>query len=160
MDEGSTSNRGKLSGFYGRFRLKLDVKGRVTLPSIYRRALGAGPDEETWLILRKGAQGFVQVIPHETWDAIVQNSTGSSAATGVQRQWQQRQSRSDVEHAVLDPKGRFTVPQELVEFTGAERDVLVVGSGRLMEIWDPQRYFELAAQNPVDPSAIDDALYA
>lgn len=164
MGEGVTSSRGGLAGFYGRFRLKLDVKGRLTLPSIYRRALGAGPDEETWLVLRKGAQGFVQVIPHETWDATVRGGSGSGEATGpatgLDRQWQRRLQFSEVEIATLDPKGRFTVPQELVEFTGAERDVIVVGTGRLMEIWDPQKFFALAEQNKADQTSIDDALYA
>lgn len=160
MDEGLTGNRGGLAGFYGRFRLKLDVKGRLTLPSIYRRALGAGPEDETWLVLRKGAQGFVQVIPHETWDATVRNSSGTGEAAGIDRQWQRRLQFSEVEIATLDPKGRFTVPQELIEFTGAGRDVIVVGTGRLMEIWDPEKFFALAEQNKADQTSIDDALYA
>ena len=159
MDEGATSTRGRLAGFYGRFRLKLDAKGRLTLPSIYRRALGAGPDEDTWLVLRKGPQSFVQVIPHETWDATVRSQSGTGQARGLDRQWQRRLQFSEVEIAGLDPKGRFTVPPELVEYAGAEREVIVIGSGKLMEIWDPKTFFELAEQNAADGAALDDALY-
>ena len=166
MEQGVTGNRGGLAGFYGRFRLKLDVKGRLTLPSIYRRALGAGPEEETWLVLRKGAQGFVQVIPHDTWHATMRDETGAGASagqgkpTGVDLQWQRRLQFSELEIAPLDPKGRFTVPQQLVEFAGAERDVIVIGTGRLMEIWEPKKFFALAEQNKADQTSIDDALYA
>lgn len=162
--QAETTSRGGGARFYGRFRLKLDVKGRVTLPSVYRRALGAAAGaveerEESLLVLRKGTQGFVQVIPYETWDRAVDQQRARREATGVDRQWQARRQYSGVEIAGLDPKGRLTVPQSLLEAGGLSGEVLVVGTRQLMEIWDPKTYFELEAQAPEEDSSIDDVLY-
>lgn len=152
--------------FYGRFRLKLDAKGRVTLPAVYRRALGfeSGPEGEAareaiHLILRRGAQGFVQVIPYETWDRVSGQRPAPNATTGVDRQWRARQRFSGVDSAGLDPKGRLTVPQPFLEAAGLSGDVLVVGTRQLMEIWDPETFFRLEAELPAEDSTIDDELY-
>ena len=165
MDTGSASSRGG-ARFYGRFRLKLDVKGRVTLPSVYRRGLGAtaaaqadGEREEVLLVLRRGSEGFVQVIPYETWDRAVDQQRAERATKGTDRQWQARRQYSSVEIAGLDPKGRLTVPQPLIEAGGLSGEVLVVGTRQLMEIWDPETYFRLEAQAPEEDSSIDDVLY-
>jgi len=164
--ETTAESRGGEGRFYGRFRLKLDAKGRVTLPSVYRRALGLkpaegdAPREETLLVLRKGAEGFVQIIPYDTWDRIVDQQQSQSAATGRERQWQARRQYSGVEIAGLDPKGRLTVPQSLIESGGLVGDVLVIGAKKLMEIWNPETYFSLEAQAPEEDESLDDELYA
>lgn len=162
-----TESRGSEARFYGRFRLKLDAKGRITLPSVYRRALGLGGAasdgeggrDETHLVLRRGAEGFVQIIPYETWDRMVDRQQKSDA-TGSARQWQARRQFSSVEIAGLDPKGRLTVPQSLIEAGGLAGDVMCVGAKRLMEIWDPETFFRLEAQAPAEDTTLDDELYA
>lgn len=167
MDAAYESRRDE-ARFYGRFRLKLDAKGRLTLPSVYRRALGLGASpadgdagrEDTLLVLRRGAEGHVQLIPYETWDQIVDQQQAQSAATGRERRWAARRQYSGVEIATLDPKGRLTVPQSLIESGGLAGDVMVIGAKRLMEIWDPETFFQLEAQAPEEDESLDDELYA
>ena len=168
VDE-SASRQGGAGRFYGRFRLKLDAKGRLTLPSVYRRALGSAPvtpesrseeREPILVVLRKGQQGFVQVIPYETWDRVVERERSQQDARGAARQWQARRQYSSVEIAELDAKGRLTVPQELLEAAGLKGDALVLGTRQLMELWDPDTYFRLEAEAAQEDSAIDDELYA
>ncbi len=145
------------AGFYGRFRLKLDAKGRLTLPSIHRRSLGG--DEETWLVLRRGAEPYVQVVPMATWDEVVRSRRSRSGAEGIEKQWQRRREYGSVDTVGLDPKGRFTVPQELLEHAKAGREVLVLGVGRHIEIWDPETYFALESQHQAASTEIDDLLF-
>jgi len=145
------------AGFYGRFRLKLDAKGRVTLPSIYRRALPA--EEESWLVLRKGSEPFVQVIPQGTWDSVVQTRPGGGASSRAGKQWARRKEYSEVELVSMDPKGRLTVPQELLAHGDVTKDVLVLGVGKHMELWNPDTYFALEKDHESDGGEIDDLLY-
>lgn len=156
-DIGGNSGPG---GFYGRFRIRLDAKGRLTLPALYRRALGVGDTtDEAWLVLRQGNEGFIQVVPAPVFDELVRTrlAAGKGSDPAVQRQL--RKQLSSVDHASLDPKGRMTVPGELLGKNGIGRDVLVLGVGRLMEIWDPDTFFELEKQTEMDSAPLDDLLY-
>jgi MraZ protein len=146
-------------GFYGRFRLKLDAKGRLTLPALYRRSLGTEDGDEAGLVLRQGNDGFIQVVPAPVFDELVRSGATGGSGKGPERQWQKRLQLSSIDHASLDPKGRFTVPQALLDENGIAKEVLVLGVGRLMEIWDPDRFFALAEKREVETAAVDELLY-
>lgn len=44
--------------------------------------------------------------------------------------------------ASLDSQGRITIPQHLAERAGIEKEVLFVGAGEVIEMWDPGTYRE------------------
>ena len=157
--EGDNSGIRGPGGFYGRFRIRLDAKGRLTLPALYRRSLGAGETDEAGLVLRQGNEGFIQVVPAPVFDELVRSGATGGSGQGADRQWQKRMQLSSVDHASLDPKGRITVPGGLLEGNGIGRDVLVLGVGRLMEIWDPDTFFALEKHEEMDSAAVDDLLY-
>jgi len=48
-----------------------------------------------------------------------------------------------MEHTItapLDAQGRITIPQHLSQHAGIEKDVLFVGAGEVIEMWDPETY--------------------
>jgi MraZ protein len=42
--------------------------------------------------------------------------------------------------ASLDQQGRITIPDSLAGLAGIEREVLFVGAGEVIEVWEPGRY--------------------
>lgn len=42
--------------------------------------------------------------------------------------------------ATLDAQGRITLPPHLAELAGIEKEVLFVGAGDVIEMWDPGTY--------------------
>ena len=145
---------------YGRFRIRLDAKGRLTLPALYRRSLGVGdPTDEAWLVLLQGNDGCIRVMPAPEFDELVRSGFAEGKGSDPEYRAQRRQLLSSVENASLDSKGRMTVPSELLKKNGIGRDVLVVGVGRLMEFWDPETFFELDKQTELDTAPLDDLLY-
>ncbi len=152
-DFGDSTGASALS-FFGRFRLKLDAKGRLTLPAIHRRVL---EETEEWMVLRPGSEGFVQVIPAAHWQRVL--ARRRTQARGRDQQWIRRLEASEVAVAAIDLKGRITLPRELIEGSGIDREALVLGVGAHLEIWNPERYFEAARGHEVDGGEIDDLLY-
>ncbi len=146
-------------GFYGRFRIKLDAKGRLTLPALYRRSLGAEETDEAELVLRQGTEGYVQVVPTSAFDGLVRSGATGGSGDLAARQWQKRMQLSSVGNVSMDPKGRITVPAPLLQRNGIGREVLVLGVGRLMEIWDPDTFFALEKQKEMETAAMDELLY-
>lgn len=39
--------------------------------------------------------------------------------------------------AVIDGQGRITIPPHLARLAGIEREILFVGAGDVIEMWDP-----------------------
>ncbi len=44
--------------------------------------------------------------------------------------------------AAPDAQGRISVPPHLAELAGIEQEVVFVGAGDVIEMWDPKRYEE------------------
>jgi DNA-binding transcriptional regulator/RsmH inhibitor MraZ len=54
----------------------------------------------------------------------------------------------------LDGQGRFVVPVQHRDHAGIQRDVLVIGQRKRIELWDATRFGALESDNPpVDVSA-------
>jgi MraZ protein len=141
--------------FFGQYRLKLDEKGRLTLPSICRKALPEGA--EPTFILRQGDDEFVQMIPLYEFKQLRQRRQKVDTS-GRSLQWQARNFYGGVESTSLDPKGRFKIPESLVAGNHFEEEVLVVGVGRILELWRPETFFAEQQKFP-DASADIDDLY-
>jgi len=54
---------------------------------------------------------------------------------------------------VLDKQGRIQLPTHLRKSGRLERDVVLVGGGKCLEIWDKDRFEALLEQTPEDVSA-------
>lgn len=52
--------------------------------------------------------------------------------------------------AGLDGQGRISVPSRLVEAAGIGREVLFVGAGDVIEMWDPDRYETYVGESEAD----------
>ncbi len=148
------------SRFHGRFRLKLDDKGRVSLPAFFRRAIPAEtPEDHGNLILQAGPDGYIQALPVAEWERRTRELDAVGAQKGASKRWRRRAIFGGVVPAPVDEKGRFKIPRELLETAGIQRDCLILGVDRAIEIWDPDRFFELEAQHRADLSDLEDLLF-
>ncbi len=55
----------------------------------------------------------------------------------------------------LDSAGRFLVPKELMKVAGLSKDIVLAGTGLVMELWDKERYEEVIAQQDIGQLAQD-----
>ena len=146
--------------FHGRFRQKLDEKGRVSLPAFLRRAIPQQHSgEQGNLILMDGPEGYVQALPVEEWEDRTRRWRASATEGGAKKRWRRRAIFGGVVPAPIDDKGRFKIPRELLEAAGIDRECLILGVDTAIEIWNPQRYFEQQAQVETDLSDLEDLLF-
>lgn len=179
MEAADGSQSARKGRFFGRQRLRLDAKGRLTFPALFRRLLGE--DEEPLFVLRQGREGYVQLIPHEHWarlqdeleersrreidallDAHERGELGDDEfdARLARIEDDKRERHVEVVPAPLDPKGRFAVDDELRERNGMGKELLVLGLGRYLELVDPDRYFAEREERGAGRSRRMDALLA
>lgn len=113
----------------GEYSHTIDNKGRLIFPAKFRDLLG-----ETF-IATKGLDNCLFVYTQEEWAIIAGNLK------------QQQQAKPEVRAFVriffagaaeleADKQGRVLLPNNLREYAGLEKEVIVIGVSNRMEIWD------------------------
>jgi MraZ protein len=119
--------------FLGEHRHALDAKGRVIFPVRLRESLGAQ------VVLQKGIDPCLYVFPPEEWERQV----GRVSSLPTTRPEARRYARfffSQAESQRIDRQGRLTIPPSFRGYASLEHDVVIVGAGSRVEIWDAARW--------------------
>lgn len=120
--------------FVGTIDAKLDVKGRVFLPSDFRKQL-AGSDQQ--LVLKRDAyQPCLVLYPYSVWNAEVDALRARLNRWDPRQAMVFRQFMANVEMVTLDSNGRFIVQRQLIEELGiTNREVRFIGVDDRIEVW-------------------------
>jgi MraZ protein len=124
-----------MGSLIGEFKITLDDKGRVSLPSRLR----AGFSDNT-LILTKGADEGLWLYPEDEWNILLSKVKNSSNALQSHSRAFMRHFIGPAQEVEIDKAGRIAVPQSLREFAYLTRDCIILGQIDHVEIWDAQRY--------------------
>lgn len=120
--------------FLGNIEAKADQKGRVFLPSVFRKELQTSGSET--LVLRKDVfQKCLVLYPESVWNEIMDNMRRNLNRWNVKQQQVYRQFVSDAEMVALDGNGRFLITRRSLEFAGIKSQVKFIGMGDTVEIW-------------------------
>ena len=120
--------------FRGTSALALDAKGRINVPVRHRDPLVAASNGQ--LTLTRHPEGYLLIYPRPTWEAV---ETELMALKTASDGWRRIFLGSAVD-AEIDSASRVLIPPELREAAGLQRDVLLIGTGRRLELWDKQRH--------------------
>jgi len=116
--------------FLGNYSAKLDlIKGRTSLPSKLRKLLGKK------VIITKGYENTLMIIGLEEWEKVVNEITNRPFIKGEARDTNRFLLGSAFE-ADLDPQGRFIIPPILRTRARLTNDIVFVGVGDRIEIWN------------------------
>lgn len=120
--------------FLGNIEAKTDSKGRVFLPSAFRKVLQASGEEA--LVLRKDVfQPCLVLYPQSIWNQQLDELRQRLNKWNPEHQQILRQFVYDVEMISLDGNGRFLIPRRYQELAGITSEVRFVGMDDTIEIW-------------------------
>jgi len=125
--------------FMGRYNHTIDPKGRLSIPSKYRETLG---DE---FVVSKGMDGCLFVYADEDWKVFEAKLASLPLINQEARQFA-RFFLSGAQYVTVDKQGRILMPQDLREFAGLEKDVVLAGMGGRIEIWSLEKWNENNSQ--------------
>ena len=115
--------------FLGTYEPKLDEKGRLILPAKFRDQLQRG------LVITRGQERCLFVFTMEEFEDF-QTKIHQAPLTSREARDYQRVLFSGAVDQVPDKQGRISIPANLREYAGLERDLAVLGSGSRGEIWN------------------------
>jgi MraZ protein len=122
--------------FLGEFQHSLDTKGRVILPARYRDQLAEGA------YVTKGRGGCLSVFTSEDFEDVA-SQVREQSKRGAKELNAARTFFSGAQEVKPDKQGRVALPQNLREYAGLTREVVVAGVFSRIEIWDRDRWREL-----------------
>lgn len=121
--------------FTGEFRHTIDAKGRLIVPSRLREEIA----DEEGVVLTVWPDGCISMWSGEGWQAL-KDQLMSQSKRGVDSRAAVRAFSSQAHRDEPDSQGRISVPQNLRDFAGIDKDVVIVGALDHVELWTPDRY--------------------
>jgi transcriptional regulator MraZ len=126
-----------MASFLGTYKHSIDHKGRVSIPSRFRRAL-SGDAEETFVIIR-GLESCVALYPLDEWRRMEERLRSKTYYDETNRRFQ-RKMLQHASHGALDAQGRVAIPPALLEHASLKKEAVVNGVLDHIEIWDPELF--------------------
>jgi MraZ protein len=120
--------------FHGTFDHSLDSKNRLTVPSKLRTAFAEGA------FLVRSTEKCISLYPTATYSAQTEAALSGLNPLHPQARELRRYFHSNASQVELDSAGRVMLSARQLEHAGIERDVVVIGAGDCLELWDPSTW--------------------
>jgi MraZ protein len=117
--------------FMGIFNHTIDPKNRIIVPAKYREELG-----ETFVV-SAGLDGCLYLTKKTDWEEFAKNLADLPMTRETRRL--SRFFLMNSQECEPDKQGRIIIPNTLKELAALEKDVVLVGSGKRVEIWSKDR---------------------
>ena len=137
----------------GEFKVTLDDKGRISLPSSLRKGL-----DETKLYLTKGTGKCLCLYTSDEWSNIKETILKNTDSFSKKYLNLRRQIIGPSQEVKIDNAGRIPVAVSLRDFAGLTKDCVVLGMIYCVEIWAEDRYNEYLNTNDDEYDAASEEL--
>ena len=136
----------------GAYNHTIDAKGRVTIPAKFRCELG------DHFVVTRGLSKCLSAYSYERWQKIEDNLSKISLTSKTGSKLTRLILGNAIECEV-DKMGRILITGELRAKADLEKDVVLVGLGNRIEIWNKAEWDEVNAEDAFD-SMTDEELEA
>jgi len=126
--------------FRGRYEHTIDSKGRISIPSRFREILNERYDDR--LVITNFDRCLI-AFPFEEW-SILEQKAGSFSMVRKETSAFFRFFYSSAIDCIIDKQGRLLIPQTLRDYAILQKDVVLVGEGKRIEIFAKERWLEEA----------------
>jgi MraZ protein len=137
--------------FTSEYESKLDSKGRLVLPSRIKAQLPESGGNE--LVIRRGFEPCLIIYPMVEFKKVFSKISGLSEFNEEYRKLQ-RNFFSGTATVELDTAGRFVIPKNMLTYAQLDKDVILVGMGNKVEVWNPATYEKHMIQDPGELSKL------
>jgi MraZ protein len=128
-----------MSTFIGDYTCKVDAKGRILLPSAFKKQMPA--DAQDHFVVRKDI--FVECLvlySIEDWNKEVEKIRKRTNPYNREHNNFLRNYYKGTAELSLDSNNRLLIPKRLMDLIGADRDVVLAGQDGHIEIWAESNY--------------------
>ncbi len=124
--------------FRGYYEHQLDDKNRLRIPSKFKKELVGENKDKTYSFML-GKHNCICVFEDETLDEYLSDISDEKLSEASA---ESAMVFSHIFSAEEDQQGRVVLPSLLKKLAGIKKNIITLGRGNRLEIWDPERYEE------------------
>jgi MraZ protein len=141
-----------MTGFLGEFEATLDTKGRFLLPAGFKRQLPE--NEDTRFVINRGFEKCLTLYPMQSWKPLYDRISTLNTFDKKARDFSRYFLNGAIE-VEPDSAGRILITQNLKDYAGLGKDIVLAAAIDKIEIWDKENYQKFFEQySPEDFSAL------
>ena len=123
--------------FRGQFKYSIDSKGRISIPAKLRKQVS--PEANETFVMTKGTAVCIDIYPLDQW-ALVEAKLLELNPFDPQDAKFIRMISQFASEDTMDSQSRILIPQPLIEYAKIEKEVLILGALKKIEVWNPKIY--------------------
>ena len=123
----------------------MDSKGRIAIPAKLRKHISADANET--FVMTRGLSNCIDLYPLDEWQKIEEKLLGLNSFQPDDARFIRMISQYATDD-VMDVQSRIMVPSTLINYAKIEKEVLIIGALKKIEIWNPKVYDEYLNQSP------------
>lgn len=129
---------------FGEYECKVDAKGRFLFPSTL---LSFFPEEEQKeFVINKSMDSCLILYPMDVWEKEIQKIYSKNQFMEKNRAFA-RMFQSGAQPVHLDNQKRILIPKKLLEVSGIQNDIVLIGAYDRIEIWSKERFEDWLNRN-------------
>ena len=132
----------------GTYECKIDVKGRLLIPSAFKKQL-APVIPKGFVLKRAVFQNCLELYPLVQWEELIKKVNSLNRFKKKNNDFIRRFT-AGVKFIELDGNGRLLIPKDLIEISNINREVTLSTSVNIIEIWDKSSYEKAIADSRDD----------
>jgi len=126
-----------MTGFIGEYHCKLDVKGRLLLPSDMRKQLS--PEDQEQFVISRGVDDCLSMYTSSEWMVVMNKLRKLNRFKAKDRKFA-RMFQKGATKVLADSNSRVLIPKGLLGWAGVKKEIIIVANVDLWELWDKKRY--------------------
>jgi MraZ protein len=142
--------------YLGNHAITMDAKGRLAIPARVRDELTASCGGQL-VVTAHHQEPCLLVYPEPQWQQLLPQIEALPNINRRARQIQ-RALLGYATHVEMDGNGRILLSPTLRDYAGLEKDSMLVGQGRKLEIWSEARWYSWMDEAREDDELPDEAL--
>ncbi len=132
-----------MARFRGRYDFSIDQKGRINIPSKFRKLLS--PAAEDTFVICRAPDGCLWAYPKDEWEKFEDSLVGMPVSREANKF--QRMLQNTLNDSTLDRQGRISLTPLQIKIAGIDKEVTIIGRGNYLEIWSTQRFEEYTGKS-------------
>lgn len=138
----------ELNLLIGHSAAKVDDKGRIKIPNAFRRVIEQQYGSDVFITSIDGENG--QIYPLPVWQEFLGRISKVPSTSLAKRKMLERVNYFG-HVATIDTQGRLLVPAILRSVAGLSDDVVVLGNGDHLVVWNDEKMQHRLSSEPLSP---------
>lgn len=128
-----------MSSFIGDYNCKIDAKGRLILPSAFKKQIGSDA-QERFVVKKDIYEDCLVLYPMDEWTRMVDILRKKLNPYNKAHKQFLRGFYMDTAELSLDSNNRLTIPKKVLSKIAVEKELKLVAQDDKIEIWNPETY--------------------